>query len=569
MALPTPFRLALTGIAVVLSIGVSHAEAVSTDDFVPRDLPLTLSGSYLAGRSADSANDVEAAVSYFGNALESDPDNAQLIERLLILKIAKGELEGAQALAERLLVVDARNPVARLVIGARLLKEGSYDKVKAELGQSAQAPLAVLTGGLLSAWADYGLGKTDEALKTIDALSGPTWYGIFKDYHRALIADLAGRQDDAVAAIGNAFKTDGAALRVVEAYARIMARAGKRFEATEALLSFEQQNHPVIKALLADLNAGKSPGPVVTTPREGAAEVLYGLGSAIGTDEGAELPAAYLQTAYYLDPKADLALMALGDVLQAAERCSEAIAVYGRIPAASSVRRNADIQTGLCLDTLDKPDEGASHIKKVVDANPADLEAVAALGNIYRAHDRFAEAAEAYSKGIATIANPDKADWRIFYFRGIALERSKRWPEAEADFKQALKISPNQPQVLNYLGYSWVDQHLNLTEALEMIKAAVDLRPNDGYIIDSLGWAYYRLGRYQDAVEQLERAVELRAEDSVINDHLGDAYWKVGRKREATFQWRHARDLDPEPAEREKIVRKLEDGMPADGGNDG
>ncbi len=564
-------RLPLAFAAAVLAFSVAPAGAVTVGDLVPNDLPLTLSGSYLAGRSADTAHDIQSAVSYFSDALQADPDNATLIERVLLLRVAGGQLESIDSLAERLVAVDPRNPLARLVLGARSLKAGAFAEAQAQLAQAVKAPLSSLTGGLLAAWAYQGLGNTDAALNAIDALNGPNWYGIFKSYHHALIADLAGRRDDAVAAISVAYRTDPTALRVVEGYARILARAGKRDEAIKALITFsiDQPNQPVIKQLLSELQNGKTPDPMANAAQTGSAEVLYGLGSAVGTDEGTELPAAYLQLAHYLDPNAYLPLLALGDILAQASRCEDAIALYGRVPAGSVLRRFADIQSGLCLDSLNRVDEGAAHIKRVVDTDPSDLEAVNALGNIYRAHNRFTEAADAYSRGIATIADKSKADWRIFYFRGVSLERAKRWPEAEKDFQQALTINPNQPQVLNYLGYSWVDQGLNLDKALDMIKSAVDLRPNDGYIVDSLGWAYYKLGRFDDAVEQLERAVELKPEDSVINDHLGDALWKVGRKREATFQWNHARDLDPEPSAREKIVKKLENGLGADVGNDG
>ncbi len=559
-------RILATVLGLATLAALTPASAATVMDLVPDDLPKSLSGSYLAGRSADVAHDVKSAIDYFQSALEADPDNATLIERVLLLQASAGDIDAADRLAEHLLTIDARNPMARLVVAAHQLKAGAFADAENELAQTAKQPLATLTAGLLAAWAEQGQGHTDVALKKIDSLSGPSWYGIFKDYHHAVLADLAGQSDDAVAAITNAYKTDNSALRVVEAYARILARAGKHDEASKALTTYDaaQPNHPVIRGLLADLAAGRTPAPVVANATAGAAEVLYGLGSAIGTDEGVELPAAYLQTAHYVDPDSFLPLLALGDMLQTAQRCDDAIDVYARIPDASLLRPTADIQLGLCLDELNRVDEAVSHVKRVVDADPANLDAVMALGNIYRAHNRFDEAADAYSRGIATIADKSKADWRIFYFRGVSYERSKHWPEAEADFKQALAINPNQPQVLNYLGYSWVDMGMNLDQALGMIKTAVDLRPNDGYIVDSLGWAYFKLGRFDDAVSQLERAVELKPEDSVINDHLGDAFWRAGRKLEATFQWKHARDLGPEPEERDKIVKKLESGMPAD-----
>ena len=532
----------------------------------------SLAGSYLAGRSADVARDLRAAATYFGAALARDPENPILLERVIVLRMANGEIEEADTLANRLVGIDLLNPLGRLVRSVSAIKLGEFDTARAEIEQTARAPLALLTGGLLSAWGLQAAGETDEAMATIHKLSGPSWYGIFQNYHQALIADLAGRKDEAVEFITDAYNTDGSALRVIEAYGTILARAGKREEAVMSLRAFmaEQPGNPIIGALLAQLEAGITPPPVAGSAADGAAEVLYGLGAAIGTDQGTELPAAYLQLSRYLKPQADLTLMALGDLFFGSERCEDAVEVYDQIPAGSTLKRNADIQAGLCLDALDRTDEGASRLEALIDADPEDLDAVAALGNIFRGRERFAEAAETYTKGIDTIVTPDASHWRLYYFRGVASERSKNWPQAESDLQQALELNPDQPQVLNYLGYSWVDMGINLDEGLEMIQKAVDVRPNDGYIVDSLGWAFYRLGRYDEAVEQLERAAELRPEDPVINDHLGDAYWKVGRKLEATFQWSHARDLDPEPADLEKIVKKLESGLAADDtGRDG
>jgi Flp pilus assembly protein TadD len=198
----------------------------------------------------------------------------------------------------------------------------------------------------------------------------------------------------------------------------------------------------------------------------------------------------------------------------------------------------------------------------VIKEHPDDLEAIMALGNVLRGHKKFAECADVYSKGVATIARPEKANWVIFYFRGICYERSKQWPKAEADLKKALELFPDQPHVLNYLGYSWIDQGINLDDGMTMIKSAVQQRPDDGYIVDSLGWAYYKLGNYEEASKNLERAIELKPEDPTINDHLGDAYWRVGRVLEAKFQWAHARDLKPDPEDLPKIEEKLKAGLP-------
>ncbi|HEY1980004.1 MAG TPA: tetratricopeptide repeat protein, partial [Xanthobacteraceae bacterium] len=177
---------------------------------------------------------------------------------------------------------------------------------------------------------------------------------------------------------------------------------------------------------------------------------------------------------------------------------------------------------------------------------------------------QFADCATSYGKAIDTLAKPEKSNWVMFYFRGICNERSHQWPAAEADMKKALELYPEQPLVLNYLGYSWVDQGQHMTEGMDMIRRAVDQRPDDGYIVDSLGWAYYRIGNYDEAVKNLERAVELKPEDPTINDHLGDAYWHVGRTLEAHFQWSHAKDLKPDPEDLPKIEAKLKNGLPSD-----
>jgi tetratricopeptide (TPR) repeat protein len=247
-----------------------------------------------------------------------------------------------------------------------------------------------------------------------------------------------------------------------------------------------------------------------------------------------------------------------------------AIKVYERMPASSPLKRNAQIQLATDLDAADRSEEAIKILKTVTSEDPKDLEAIMALGNIERGRKKFADCVVTYSQGIDVLPKPedkageDKANAVYYYYRGICEERSKQWSKAEADMRKALELQPEQPHVLNYLGYSWIDQGINLDEGMKMIKRAVDQRPDDGYIVDSLGWAYYRIGNYEDAVKNLERAIDLKPEDPTINDHLGDAYWRVGRTLEAKFQWAHARDLKPEPEDLPKIEAKIENGLPDD-----
>lgn len=342
-------------------------------------------------------------------------------------------------------------------------------------------------------------------------------------------------------------------------------RAVKRFQVQHGIRADGVVGRQTVAQLNADEDgaADKRALPrLVTTAKAGAAEALYGLGASLGRRGGEDLGLVYLQLALYLEPDHALALLSLGDLYESIKKPDLAIEVYQRVPEDSPLHRNAAIQMASNLDALDRPEEAQKHLEALIKADPADLEAIMALGNVLRGHKKFAECAEVYSKGIDAIATPTKANWLIFYFRGICYERAKQWPKAEADLKKALELFPDQPHVLNYLGYSWIDQGVNLDEGMEMIKRAVQQRPDDGYIVDSLGWAHYRLGNYEEAVKQLERAIELKPEDPTINDHLGDAYWRVGREREAHFQWSHARDLKPEPEDLIKIEAKLRSGLP-------
>jgi Flp pilus assembly protein TadD len=260
-------------------------------------------------------------------------------------------------------------------------------------------------------------------------------------------------------------------------------------------------------------------------------------------------------------PQHGLTLLSLADIYEGQKHHALAIKVYERVPKDSPLRRNADIQIAVNLDSLERIDEAKKRLEKLIVERPADLEAIMALGTILRVRKQYDECADTYGKGISTIATPAKPNWIIFYYRGICYERAKKWDKAELDLKKSLELEPDQPHVLNYLGYSWVDQGVHLDEGMRMIRLAVEKRPDDGYIVDSLGWAYYRLGNFEEATKHLERAVELKPDDPTINDHLGDAYWKIGRELEARFQWMHARGLKPEPEELVKIEEKLREGL--------
>ena len=531
----------------------------------PQDLAgLTASGSYLAARHAGRQRDAAIEAAYYRAALKRDPKNGELLDRAFLSLVVGGDIDEAVKLAERVAQSDKTDRVSRLVIGVNEIKRKQYPAARKDLAQSIRGPITDLTATLLSSWATAGAGDAKGAVAAIDKLAGPDWYAIFKDLHAGMIYDFANNQAEAGKRLERAYKLDSSALRVVEAYGSWLSRNRPSDEALAVFEAFDKvlPRHPLVTEAMTKLKAGEKLPQLVSSAQAGAGEALYGLGASLGRRGGEDLGLVYLQLALHLAPNHPLALLSLADLYESIKKPDLAINVYERIPASSPLFRNAAIQMASNLDALDRSSEAEKHLDTLIKQHPADVEAIVALGNILRGHKKFAECGDVYSKAVATIPKPEKANWVIFYFRGICYERSKQWPKAEADLKKALELFPDQPHVLNYLGYSWVDQGINLDDGMAMIKKSVQQRPDDGYIVDSLGWAYYRTGNYEEAAKQLERAIELKPEDPTINDHLGDAYWRIGRTLEANFQWAHARDLKPDPDDLPKIEEKLKNGLP-------
>ncbi len=555
-------RAAIAGAVVLFGLQSARAETPSTQEVVHS----TMTGSYLAARHAGVERDTATASAYYLNVLKGDPRNAELLSRAFLSVLSDGEIDEAGRLADRLLVIDRNDRIARLVVGVRALKQKQYAVARQNFAQSVRGPVTDLTATLLSAWALAGAGDSKAAVDTLDHLAGPDWYAIFKDLHAAMILDLANNKKDAGKRYERAYKADPVAVRTVEAYGRFLSRSGSKEDALKVYAEFEKTvpNHPIVVEEVKEVTAGEKLPLLVDSPQAGAAEALYGLGASIGRRGGEDLALIYLQLSLYLEPTQPMALLALADLYEAIKKPDLAIKVYDRIPPSSSLHRNAEIQISSDLDALDRTDEAKKRLEHLIAEHPKDTEAIIAFANILRGRKEFAQCADAYGKAIADIAVPEKANWVLFYFRGICYERSKQWPLAEADLKKALELYPDQPLVLNYLGYSWVDQGVNLDDGMNMIRRAVEQRPDDGYIVNSLGWANFRIGNYDEAVKELERAVELKPEDSTINDHLGDAYWRVGRVLEARFQWSHAKDLKPEAEDLPKIEEKLKSGLPDD-----
>ena len=520
---------------------------------------------------AEFDNDTRNSIRYYRRALSFAPDNQTLQQNLMLALISTGEFDAALPYAEKLKDVANIERYSRLALAVDSIRSKDFKKTEYWLKLALESDLDRLISSLMTAWAKLGQGEADEALAHIDGLTGPDWYRLFIDYHRALISEAAGRSEEAAQSFENVLvnRSGGAAapdtyLRAVEAYAGMLARQGDRDKALDAIERGETlaPGRPALSALKKVLAGDRAVKMVIGSADIGAAEVLVNLGTAINRAGAEAFVRLYLQMSRVLAPQSDIVLMHLAAIAEQQERPEEAIALYEAVPLGSPQKRLSELQLGLNLADLDRRDEAKSHLRTLVTQDPQDIRAYLALGGVHSSKEEYAEAAALYDKAVERLGTPQRRHWNIHYQRGIAYERLKQWPKAEPSFRQALKLFPDQPQVLNYLGYSWIDMNINLNEGLDMIRRAVELRPRDGYIVDSLGWAYYRLGRFKEAVVELERAVSIRPEDPVINDHLGDAYWRAGRQLEATFQWSHAQDLDPEPDVLAIIKKKLKEGLP-------
>jgi tetratricopeptide (TPR) repeat protein len=568
-SLVRPFAAAAAGALLLTGLGFDQSASARARDNLAIATPFEVgdspAGNYLAALIAGAERDTLAAATFFRETLRYDPRNPELIERAFVASLANGNMPDAFSLADRLLQRDANNGLAHLALGIRALKQHQYAGARNSLSKGGAGRQRDITATLLTAWSYAGGGDYKRAIAQVDKLKDEG-FGTFRDFHAALIADLAGNVAEATKRFQAAYNGEKSTLRLVDAYARFQDRHGHHDEAIRAYEAFDQilPRHPIVTAALADLRAGKPLEPLIRTADQGAAEVLYGLG-AVGGRQGDELAAiVYLRLSLYLSTKNGLATITLADIFERLKQYEQASEVYDSVAEDSPLRVNADIQTALLLETLGKTEEAQKRLQDIVNDKPKNEEALTALGNLQRSRKQFAEAAATYTKALELSTKPEKSLWSLYYYRGIAYERQKAWPKAEADFKKALELFPDQPLVLNYLGYSWVDQGINLDEAFKMLRRAVELRPTDGYVVDSLGWGHYKLGQYDQAVKELERAIELKSSDPVINDHLGDAYWRIGRKLEAHFQWNHARDLKPEPEDLDRILKKIDNGLPDD-----
>ncbi|MEO0427204.1 MAG: tetratricopeptide repeat protein [Pseudomonadota bacterium] len=553
-------------LAAALTLGLIGGATLSAPEAKAQSRS-PLAGPYLAAEQAARRGDVGAAAEYYGRALAADPGNAVLLERAILHKVAAGQVETAVTLARKLVEQRPESQIALLVLAADAFKADD-PKAIVDLIAEQNAETGSFVSYLIEAWASYSLGQADEARSALEALrdagTGGAAGEMMATFHIGLLESALGQDVAAIAAFEETAErlrepTD----RLTLMHSGALSRTGDQEGAAQLLRDRlgATLGDARLEDLLVQIEGGTVPEPLITTGSAGAAEALFGISGLLTRGQNRIIGLAYARLATYLDPDLIDAKILMAQMLVRDAQYDLAIAAYESIPRNAPEALEAQIGRANAIHEAGRVEPAVIAMREVTARFPRSVEAQLALGDILRRERRFAEASVAYDAAIKLTDPIEPRHWVLFYQRGITYERSDQWEKAEEDFLQALEMEPNQPQVLNYLGYSWVELRMNIDRAKDMIETAVSKRPDDGYIVDSLGWVLFRLGDFEEAVRHLERAVELRPVDPVINDHFGDALWMVGRRTEARFQWRRALSFEPEEEEETRIRAKLSRGL--------
>jgi len=522
-------------------------------------------GNYLAGRHAEQMGESLAALKYYGIATtRGDISSTDLQKRIYILALTEGRIDDALIAMAKVEKAGGKVPFANLVRAVHALKINNFARVE-QLLKDEKAGLMRLLSPPLIAWSKVGENDRKGALLALAKMKEQKSLAPLHDLQAALIEEITGNTDAAEKHFLSVLENAGLSTRIAQLLGAHYERLGEYDNAHELYSKFTKNGEGAAMLALSQARrkANKRTPIDVATPQAGAAEALYNFAGILQSQSGGGRDQILAHLALYLRPDLTPAKIIIASALEAKERYLDANAIYANVPKNSPLGWSARMHMADNLDRLGQTDDAVKLLRMLARERPDREVPLIELGDVLRRHERFKEAAQAYSDAFKRIDKIDARHWTVFYARGIAYEQTQRWPLAEADFLKALEFKPEQPLVLNYLGYSWIDQGLHLDRALKMIEKAVDLRPRDGYIVDSLGWGLYRLGKYDEAVKKLERAVMLHPADPVINDHLGDALWRVGRTREARFQWERAKTLEPDAKLDKLLDQKLKDGLGA------
>ena len=526
---------------------------------------ISLSGRYLAARVAEQDHDYDMAAEQFDLALIQTPSDPELQYAAFRLRLYAGRIEAAAQLAPMVLAQKPGDGFANLVLATQQIKKGDYRAAEQQLERIGSENQLGPLKDYVSAWLKAGQ-KDFPAARVFLAKLKPAAGERAEAPSlviEAQVDELAGDRAAAEAKYRKALDLDRSGLRTTTAAADGLRRLGKTDEARTILKTYGEKYSDSV--VMDGLTAANAPAPKPPTPASGIAEILFDIGGILGSDprnQRADLALIFQLLTVELRPDHDFAWLMISGLYEQFRRPQKAVAALAKIGPASPLSWQARLRMAALDAQENRLDQAITRLRALIAEKPERIDAALTLADLLRGKERYADSVAAYNTAISRLKTVEERHWPIYFGRGIVLERTKQWPKAEADMKKALELSPEQPYVLNYLGYSWIDQGLNLDEGMKMLMRATELRPDDGAISDSVGWAYYRLGQFDTAVEWLERASEQKGDDATIVEHLGDAYWHVGRHREARFQWERALhqkpDKDRVPVINDKLAKGLD-----------
>jgi tetratricopeptide (TPR) repeat protein len=552
--------LTLVGCADAKDWRLAGNDAAAIGSPLPdRAVPASAMGAYLAGRVAQEENDFPAALAFYQGALVEDPGNDEVANRVLALAVNEGRFDIAGPLSAKLATGFPDAGLANLVQAVEQLKAGHYDRALDFADRLPKQGFHLFAGTFARAWirvADpHQLDKAEAEFTVFNQTKGLDG---LKMVQIALLQDLAGDDAGAAASYDALIKNGEPPLRIVQLAGNFLERQGRTADAKALYHRYATENAGAVG--VAPVAAMGGPPPrIIADAKQGLAEALFDLASLVGQSDSPEVAMLSVRLALELTPNFPLAQIVLADAYEAQHRTKDALAAFRSVDPASPFAWTARLHEAASMEVLGDKAGAEALLTAMAAERPEQAEPLIELGDSLRSREEFAQAAVIYTEALKRQGETvSPRDWALYFSRGICYERGGQWPAAEVDLRKALQLQPKEAAVLNYLGYSLVDRKERLPEALKLIKEAVTLRPSDGFIVDSLGWAYFRLGDFKNAQNTLERAVELQPADAEITDHLGDAYWQGGRHDEAKFQWRRALDLNPATGLAKSIEAKLD-----------
>ncbi len=516
-------------------------------------------GSLLAGQIAKYNNENKIASKYYRFANKKNPKNNEILELSLMSSLLSGDIKLAlEDLEKHNRNLSTENSkISQLLIFIKYIKNENYKKALKLLNQNEEIIITTKVHPIIKAWLADSFSKAKSEIDQFEYKSNGLVMSDIYFLHLALINNFYNDKPNAINIFEKTLNSGvDNRLRHLFFYKNLIQ---DKVEENKIIKSFLNKNTAhsfniyVNKKNLSDFK--------VISKKDGISESLFNIAEALYSQRMYDLSIAYCYLSLYLNKNNFINYYLLSQNFIMLQKAEKAISVLQNIPLNSYLGWNTFLKIADINLNLNQYSKAENFILQLKKYSSNRLDVHYKLGEIYHNKKDYDKAIKAFDKAISLLKVSSKENWYLYYSRGMSYERSNQWEKAEKDFLYALQLSPQQPLVLNYLGYTWIDYGINLKKAENFIREAIKLRPKDGYFIDSLGWAYYRQGKYDLAVLELEKAVGLIPNDPVINDHLGDALFRAGYYNEAKYQWNRALLYEPEKELKENIKFKLEKGL--------